>query len=531
MSQPRNWRQPFKILGRVPRFILIPAVVIFICWMTLYLPHLRTSPSWYGDETTTFEMSRSLAGGELAIGPIWLTYWHSFAPYFPGYLAAAGAFSAFTGNDIISSRFFNTLLALAIAFVIFFKGRALFGMLPALFGSLVFLTYFQDVIHFRWVYPHNAVALGFAILAVYLIRKPSPKNDWMAGVGLAVSALAHPLFGHGAIGAFLSRLAHPRSWIRMAIPPAIVLIATILFIVAKQGHTWLLDDFRKLMSFYSAYSKENGDGGKVFQNIYLFFTQDFFHVGAIVLMVFSLRRRYYPLSITLATVAFLLLRNRQNLTVFYYQAVIMTPLLALLWAMGAASIGRLLRRSLHSRLVQRTLLYGIFVFPLTMAIAQLPAVLKGSLTPKNQPWVTQSIAEVEKAAMWLNRQTNADDLVIANTNISWLLHAKSADLIQATLWRGVPTVYFAGGLGRDRFRYSADIKSAKYVVIGDIDQVWTLGQENIVETLKLADIEKWPIVWQGRYYLIVENPAFSGTDPKDRPSSDKPAPESPVESR
>jgi len=530
MSPSRNWFQSWIPRKGVSRFVLIPTVILDGCWMLLYLPHLRTSPGWYGDETNTLLMGHSIVKGDPALGPIWLTYWHSFVPYFPGYLAGAGAFSALTSNDITGARLFNTLLALATSFVIFFQGRARFGILPSLLGALVFLSYFQDVIHFRWVYPHNAVALGFAILAVYLIRKPSSRNDWMAGTGLAVAALAHPLFSHGAIGAFLSRLTHPKSWFRLAIPPAIVLTLTVTFIILKQGPTWLIDDFHKLVSFYSEYSEENGGGFKVFQNISLFYTQDIFHLGAIVFLIFAFRRRYFPLAITLATVSFLLLRNRQNLTIFYYQAIILTPLLSLLWALGGASVGRILRRRLHSRHVQRTLLYGAFIFPFSLAVIQLPAILSGKLMPKNQLWVTQSTEEVDNAAAWLNKQTTTDDLVIANSNLSWLLHAKSADLMQATLWRGVPTVFFPGGLNRDRFRYPVDVKSAKYVVIGDIDQVWTLGQENITETLRGADLEKWPIVWQGRYYLIVENPAFTGAAQKTATPSADSAPEPPAQS-
>lgn len=511
MSLSRNWLQSLRLRKNAAQFVLIPTVILIACWMVLYLPHLRTSPGWYGDETNTLLMGRSIVQGDPALGPVWLTYWHSFVPYFPGYLLGAGAFSALTSDDISGARFFNTLLALATSLVICFKGRARFGILPSLLGALVFLTYFQDVVHFRWVYPHNAVALGFAILAVYLIRKPSPGNDWMAGAGLAVAALAHPLFAHGAIGAFFSRLTYPKSWFRMAIPPAIVLVLTVTFILLKQGSSWLLDDLHKLVSFYSEYSEENGGGFKVFQNISRFYTQDLFHFGAIIFLIFSFRRRYFPLAIMLAVVSFLLLRNRQNLTVFYYQAIILTPLIALLWALGVASIGRILRRRIRSQLAQRSLLYGAFILPLSFAITQLPAIFTGKLIPRNQPWVTQNTEEVDNAAAWLNKQTSTEDLVIANSNLSWLLHAKSADFMQATLWRGVPTVFFPGGLNRDRFRYPVDIKAAKYLVIGDIDQVWTLGQENIAETLQMAGIEKWPIVWQGRYYLIVENPAFTGS--------------------
>jgi hypothetical protein len=58
----------------------------------------------------------------------------------------------------------------------------------------MFLCYSQSIIHFRWIYPHNAVALGFAVSLLSLLCSSRPAHDWSAGVGLAVAAAAHPLF-------------------------------------------------------------------------------------------------------------------------------------------------------------------------------------------------------------------------------------------------------------------------------------------------------------------------------------------------
>ena len=130
------------------------------------------------------------------------------------------------------------------------------------------------------------------------------------------------------------------------------------------------------------------------------------------------------------------------------------------------------------------------------------------MIPRNQRWVTQSIPEVEYAASWLNDRISPNDLVIANVNIAWLLKARTADFLQATLWRGYPTEYFANGLGRERFRYPAYLEAAKYVVIGDVDQVWMLARPNVEKLVKQISAEKWPVVWSGKYYVILENPKF-----------------------
>jgi hypothetical protein len=150
-----------------------------------------------------------------------------------------------------------------------------------------------------------------------------------------------------------------------------------------------------------------------------------------------------------------------------------------------------------------------FLLPITLTAIQLPTVVQGRLIPRNQLWVTQSVPEVEHAASWLNDRTSPSDLVIANVNIAWLLKARTADFLHATLWKEYPTEDFLSGISRERFRYPAELETAKYVVVGDIDQVWTFGQLSVDKLVEKISSEKWPVVWSGKYYVILGNPKFS----------------------
>ena len=93
-------------------------------------------------------------------------------------------------------------------------------------------------------------------------------------------------------------------------------------------------------------------------------------------------------------------------------------------------------------------------------------------------------------------------------NLAWQLRARTADFLQATLWQGFSTEYFAKGIPRERFRYPADVQSAKYAVVGDIDRVWMLGQLNVSKIVDKIGEQRWPVVWSGKYYLILENPNY-----------------------
>jgi hypothetical protein len=491
------------------RLILGPLLVIVLVWIFLYLPHLRTSPRWYGDETLTLMIGKSLASGQAADRSINATFWHPSYPYQPGFAWLAGVMAWIFGGDILGARLLNTSIALAIALLIYFGGRAILGCLPSLFGALVFLSYDQAVIHFRWIYPHNAVALGFTITLLALLRSSRPQVDWIAGLGLAIGALSHPLFVHGAAAAWACRVRRPQSWLRLIVPAAIVLAATIaLSLIRYWPHLWVFQDIVTLVEFYRDFNRENAAGWQAPRNVAIFYAHDLSHFVSLFAIILCCSRRFYPIAIFAATVSLLLLQNRQNLPVFYYQAIVLLPTFALAWAGGLRSISTWLRPMLRTALATRALLYGAMLLPIAMSLLILPASLRGNLVSRNDIWVTQDVNEVERAAAWINEHVRTDELVICSQNIGWLLSCRTADLLQSTAWEKRTTFGFPRVLEALRFRYDADISSARYLVLGDIDSRWTVHQKNVWPSLERISQAKWPIVWSGKYYIVAENPNY-----------------------
>jgi len=495
--------------ARRRKLVWLPLVVILAVWALLYLPHLRTSPRWYGDETLTLAIGKALASGAPADRALKITFWHPSYSYQPGYAAVIGAMSLLTAGDILGARIVNILLALAIAAILYLGGRRALGHLPAFFAALLFLTYGQSVIHFRWVYPHNAVALGFLICVLALLRKSAAKPDWTAGLGLGLAAMSHPLFVHGAIAAWLCRLKRPMAWVRMAVIPALVIAGSFGFALWRYWpKNWLFSDLADLLAFYRQ-EQVNGAGWQALQNIRIFFTHDFFHVGALVGMLLCLtRRRLYPIALFGLVVAGLLLKNRQNLPLFYYQAVILLPVFALGWAGGWYVLARWIRERTASARMTRLAMAAALVLPVIFFVQILPASLSGRLVSRNDVWVTQNTNEVDQAAQWINARVSPQDLVICGPNIGWLLHCHVADYIQATTWAGHPTFTFDQPLDHAKFLHPADVEQARFLVIGDIEQRWTFYQPNVSLIADRLQKEQWPLVWKGPNYIIVENPRF-----------------------
>ncbi len=489
------------------RRTIIAALIIAGVWALLYLPYLRTSPGWYGDETLTLMIGNSFFQNQLSDRAIHVTFWHPSYAYQPAYAWVVGFFSNFVNGDIWGGRLLNAVLALTIALSILVMGQGVLGYLPAIFGSLVFLTYEQTIIHFRWIYSHNGVALGFVIALLALVRRSSPRANTVAGCGLAVAALCHPLFAHGCLGALLCRLKRPAAWPFLILPPLIVVLATVgLTLLRTMPNLWVLEDIGLLAEFYASFSREHGSAFQWLLNTYKFYSQDVFHVVAVICICICAIRKYYAAAILAAVVSSLLLQNRQNLPVFYYQAVVFLPILAVCYAGALSLLSARLRLSLGSK--ARLVVIAAFVFPAFMFIRNIPASLSGDFSPRNYYWVTQKWKEVESAADFVNSHTTESDLVICHQNIGWLLRARTADLMQVATYSGLPTFTFERPLKQDRFIYPAKIDDAKFIILADIDQRWTLGQPNIIKIVDQMQQQGWQIVWKQEYYIICMNPRY-----------------------
>lgn len=485
-------------------------VLILVAWAVLYLPSLRTFPGWYGDETLAVTAAQHLFPFPPSHRSFENTFWHPYAPYQPLYLGLVRLGLACAGGDILGARWINVLLGLGVALVLYCKGRTIIGFWGALAAALWFLSYEQSVLHFRWVFTHNLISLGFAWTFLSLCSPASKKNDLSAGLGLAVAAAALPLAVYGVVAALLVRWKHPRSWFRIVWPSALVVFLSLLAgALLASSPAFLLSDLKATFDFYTGATAGNsGSIGGAILNLLQFASHDWWHIAGFLAMGGALFwPRLRPAAAGAWIIAVLLTQNRQNLPVFYYQAIILLPLMifcvagVLVFAIRRTC--KIVRLSPRLRLVCKALLPAT---ALISAASMAVAVQKQNFLPRNQPWVTQNTAEVEAAADWINTRVGADDLVICHHNIAWLLRCRTADYLQWMTWRGVPTWPFATPLPGEQFVLAADLSRARFAIVGDIDQVWTFHQPEVAGQLVAAGFEKWPVVWSGEWYAILQNP-------------------------
>ncbi len=488
---------------------MIGTGLIFLFWAILYLPNLRTAPNWYGDEILTLDIGKSLVKGELANRAVFCTFFSPTYNYQPEFAYLTGLFSWVTRGDLLGGRFFATLVGLLTALTGFYFASRKRGFLWGLLFAITLLGYSQAVIHYRWIYPHDAVGLGILGATLLLMRPARSRGDCKAGAFLAIGAGSHLLAIHTTALALLCRLKRPRSWFPVGLPPFLVICGSLLF-VWLHFRGWLWEDLQALGEIYSRYSDENGRGIRKLFNFLNFFFQDPFHMTALLGCLLCLRRRTYMIAFMALGLTFLLTQNRQNLPLFYYQAMIVFPLLALAITFGLQFLSSLaVRKFSLPKSALRLIPLALIALSLVLGTRNLPAVLSGNLPTRVAPWVISSPSDYDEAAKWINAHTNPEDLVISYWTLGWQLKCHTADVLTACAWAGRPAGdYFPTPPSRDRFRWDSGIGSAKYFVLTDLDQRWALAQGEALANIREAGVETWALVYSCGTTRVLENPKW-----------------------
>jgi len=236
-------------------------------------------------------------------------------------------------------------------------------------------------------------------------------------------------------------------------------------------------------------------------NFWLFFTHDVFHILSACSVLFCFFTPMRPIAVSAVVMVALLTQNRQNLPVFYYQAVVALPLLA---ACSGYFLEKLRRRFLRKAPWGR---WTLFLLPALLFTHIGPKVWTSALVSRNDPWVVQSNQDHLQTIDWINQHTKSNDLVVCHWNIGWSLKCQTADPMMCVAWEGLPTFTYEHGLSRDRFRYSADIRKSRYLVLTDIDRIWTLAQPNVNAVLNEQNLSGWYPVFQSGSCLVLSPPA------------------------
>jgi hypothetical protein len=507
---------PYRVATRV---WLTCVAGLFLVWALIYLPALRTSPRWYGDEFVTLMAGWSILDGDFANRALKYSFFSVFTNYQPWSCALfALASRLFSPDvDILGARLlaatFGLLTAVTAFHLLFRRGR----MNEGIAAGLVVLCAPEAVIHYRWVYPHLIVGLAVVIIGLLLDRPATHRRAWAIGAACALAATAHLLVVHVTFAAVLVHLRRPSAWLRIMIPPGLVLLASLLFGYAIAGQQ-LFKDLGEVAAEYTSH------GGHIpwttkLRTPWIFFTWDWLHHLYVAALVILLVRKRWSQVIFVGYLAFAVLQNRPELPNFYYQAMIFAPVMGVYLACAAQIVWNGLLRANPiwggSRWAHRV---AAAIVPLFLIMPAVRASLSGKIISRNDALVAPSISDLERTAAWVNARTAESDLVIAFWDLGWLLKARWTDLMQAAVWRyGVSPAFYTRHRDRGEFLFPADLNQARYVVVGPLDMVWAAHQGTVPKMIEETRLQQWPVAARTGTTLILANPRFGPPDPSAPP--------------
>lgn len=481
--------------------------IIFVVWCLAYFPNLRSSPGWYGDEFVSLMEGNAILSGKFENRALKYSFFSTFTNYQPwGAILYAGSAKALTGGDILGARILSVILAFFLVLLIYFemvrRGMAWGGFCAA----LAILLAPQCTIHFRWVYPHFFVSIGVILIALILSRDKETRGEgWWLGWGCAISALGHLLVVHVIAATLASRILRPRSWLKIIVPPSIILLLALSMGYYSSGPKLFLD-LQELAGGYLGDSGRSTPLEKVL-NIYRFFSVDWFHVLLFTSFIGLALIRQWSLLVFSFLLSFAVIQNRPELPVFYYQSMIFIPLLIYNLILYLFKCGEILSEKIKSAIPLRIAKAFCLLFPLFFVGPALQNSFAGTHVPRNSFWVAPRHSDLEETAKWINQNTSAEDFVVAFWDVGWLLQCRWTDPMQCAIWSYGNFPYFYNRpRDRSEFLFPADLGQAKFILVGPLDLRWTYGQGTIPMLLKEFGVDLWPTVYQTETTRVLKNP-------------------------
>jgi 4-amino-4-deoxy-L-arabinose transferase-like glycosyltransferase len=117
-----------------------------------------------------------------------------------------------------------------------------------------------------------------------------------------------------------------------------------------------------------------------------------------------------------------------------------------------------------------------------------------------------STADAQAMAGWLNARLHPGDVVLAMPQVSWLFHARTAELLQAVAITGQASAFYPAGIPRRRWVYDVHLAAARYLVVDTFTGIWIT--QNSPERALVRQAERtWRLVYAHGEYQVYENPA------------------------
>jgi hypothetical protein len=169
----------------------------------------------------------------------------------------------------------------------------------------------------------------------------------------------------------------------------------------------------------------------------------------------------------------------------FWQATVLRP--------RASRVARLLAVVvLGGAMVSATVLDGL------QASAGYPSTIASGLP--------RSTAAARAMAAWVNARVRAHDYVIAMPDIAWLLHCRTAEILEAVAITGQGTAFYPAGLSATRFVWDTRLQAARYLIVDHFTVLWIASHPAERALVRQAEVG-WRLVYRQGEYRIYANPA------------------------
>jgi hypothetical protein len=388
--------------------------------------------------------------------------------------------------------------------------------------------------NYRWVRPHPLAGL-FALATVgFLIRYVQERRlrdvVWagvLSSLAMGTHYYAYLLLGAVVVTVFFVNKRHvPVALLGTAVFPVLFVgcfLATqgggISHLVAQVQHVGadttgatltLIGDlariYRNIVTFALLTPTLGGD--RSFQGVDMWLV-----VASVGVVCFPVTRFRKWLVFWLLALMYPIFKQQDNLPMFFYPACVFLPLMAMGYAGAIQRAVEIVGPRWRSA--------SIWVPVVGVGICGLMS-LSGSFVhfrTKVDPWTVQSSAAAEAAMDFVNANTTSQDFVIIPKHLNWLVrHARLSSLPHCVAYEGQTTGILPVPIPRDAFWFDCRWQNAKFLVLAygrdaagrpyGFDAVYNLGFEGVREIVGKIQVEKWPMAFQNREFMVLANPRF-----------------------
>ena len=509
------------------------AVGLVALWALLFLPNLRTNPNWYGDEGEWMEKCWQLANGHAHIGPVDNDFVYPY-PYPPLYMWVNGAALRLFGNDVVVGRAVGALTGLAAAGLLFWIGRRLRDQWLGFLAAAALLVYENADVNYRWVRSHPMTGMLALASIGFLVRYLQDKRGRdlvLAGLFTAL-ATACNYYAVGMIpGVILAALwvNRPRwrtgaAWREVGAGAVAAGAFGLIFLgwyLATQGGLAHLQAQVKLMSgltnptpaseillrigrFLFTTPTSLGANGPAGKDLWLC-------AAGVGVVAFPVARLRVWLVVWLGLLMWPIFQKQDNVSWFFYPAMIFLPVLALGVGGALYQAGRLAakvwqKESLAARLAPGVVALAVWGWPTATGAW-------GHFTTMIDGFTQSSIPEAEAAMAYVNAHTTADDFVLVPKQIYWLVKpARRSMLSHCGPYAGRPNGAWPAPIPRAAYWFDCGWQNAKYAVIASgvdrqrralgIDLIYTRGAAGGQEVVAGMVAEHWPVVFPPQAQVV-----------------------------